>query len=609
MDGLNSSLSTRGMPDRIPQEKMAKGPGGFEDVLKGQQKTNQPTPKETPPSRATESKKEAPEVKEQTNERVEKPKTKKGRSDKEDAMLEFMDSMQNEFGIPPARIVEAMAKLPKDELLQSPEETASQVIDSLDLPPEQSEQAYSKYIGLLGLLAQAPQQQVQTPIQSAVQAANATANSISRERRALLNDSLDRMSQKFFVKDAIVPAKSMTTDELVDRLSFEKGTDLLSKESLQQDAASIPIAESLQAKSDSMNAKLESLPLTPLKSDSTNAKSSLLNTKPEFFPNPILNATTDLSVSAKQLQSAKLGEQSQALPESTQGLMAKLATLGVSAGALNKALEKVPMSPSAGQAKELGSAPSFDLNGLNLSDSAMKAISSGAHRDGFGSGDSSDSESDLGTSQSDLTTQGLGAESLKKGERPQSFKEALAVAAPSPAHKGETNPNVEKLMSQVNMIVRKGGGEATVRMSPEGMGEIQLKIIVKDGKVNVEMAADTKEAKKLLEGSIADLKLGLGQHKLSVESIKVDVGNQTSTDQQNHQQKNPDLSQDQGRNQARQFMQQFRDDNIGRRDPFFETPGAKAYGRTNQGPQPLQPAEEVQSRVARGTGGKMNLVA
>lgn len=47
--------------------------------------------------------------------------------------------MENEFGIPPTRIVEAMAQLPADAQESPPIETAPQVIDKLNLPEEQQD--------------------------------------------------------------------------------------------------------------------------------------------------------------------------------------------------------------------------------------------------------------------------------------------------------------------------------------------------------------------------------------------------------------------------------------------------------------------------------------
>ena len=78
-------------------------------------------------------------------------------SKQQQAMLKFMDSMENEFGIPPTRIVEAMAQLPADAQESPPIETAPQVIDKLNLPEEQQDRALAMYVAMLSQMKAPPQ--------------------------------------------------------------------------------------------------------------------------------------------------------------------------------------------------------------------------------------------------------------------------------------------------------------------------------------------------------------------------------------------------------------------------------------------------------------------
>lgn len=136
--------------------------------------------------------------------------------------------------------------------------------------------------------------------------------------------------------------------------------------------------------------------------------------------------------------------------------------------------------------------------------------------------------------------------------------------------------------------------------------------MVVNGHVNLEMAAQTREAKQLIESSLHDLRSSLSAHQLTVDHIKVDVGNQASTNSNGQQQqKGFEFQQDQGRDQARQMMQQFQQDTAGRRDPFFEMPSIKAYQRRQQ-PAPIPPAgtEQASRRyLGEGRGGRMSIVA
>lgn len=90
--------------------------------------------------------------------------------------------------------------------------------------------------------------------------------------------------------------------------------------------------------------------------------------------------------------------------------------------------------------------------------------------------------------------------------------------------------NIDDIMNQAQYLVKKGGGEVSVKMSPEGMGEVHLKVLLQDGKLNIEMQTQDKHVKKLIEESLSDLKSGLAAHRLSLEHVKVDTVNATNAD-------------------------------------------------------------------------------
>ena len=196
-----------------------------------------------------------------------------------------------------------------------------------------------------------------------------------------------------------------------------------------------------------------------------------------------------------------------------------------------------------------------------------------------------------------------------------SFGEALAASKANTAGASEKQENVQQLMKQAQYIIKKGGGEAKITMNPEGLGEIHMKITVNDGKVNLEMSAQTKEAKKLIEGSLDELKSGLSQHKLSIEHVKVDVSNQTAGDSNSESQKQQqmDMNRDQSKDHARQFWSEFNDNGgFDRRGTFFDNPAIRAYSGTRQ-PDALTPSnaprDEATRALGSGKGRGLNLVA
>ncbi|MEQ1721728.1 MAG: flagellar hook-length control protein FliK [Pseudobdellovibrio sp.] len=111
--------------------------------------------------------------------------------------------------------------------------------------------------------------------------------------------------------------------------------------------------------------------------------------------------------------------------------------------------------------------------------------------------------------------------------------------------------NINDIMSQAQYLVKKGGGEVTVKMSPEGMGEVQLKVMLLDGKLNIEMQTQDKNVKKLIEESLSDLKSGLAAHRLSLEHVKVDTVNATNADNNMQFQSNLNHGGSEGRAQER----------------------------------------------------------
>jgi flagellar hook-length control protein FliK len=133
-------------------------------------------------------------------------------------------------------------------------------------------------------------------------------------------------------------------------------------------------------------------------------------------------------------------------------------------------------------------------------------------------------------------------------------------------------------------MVKDGGGEMKVVLTPEGLGEVAMKVNVKDGKVNVEMITQTDEAKKVLENGFRALSEGLKAHHLNLESIQVNSANSLSTQLEQQYR-------DAQRHQAQQFLEQFHQDNQGWRQSYFDIPGAQTYrsqqNRASVGPQIL----------------------
>jgi hypothetical protein len=113
------------------------------------------------------------------------------------------------------------------------------------------------------------------------------------------------------------------------------------------------------------------------------------------------------------------------------------------------------------------------------------------------------------------------------------------------------------------------------------------------------LSAKTKEAKLALEDSISDLKSKLHDHKYSVESIKVDIGSDIKSelgrqDSRKLQEEFKNMAdfkhQQQQQEQSRQFLQQFHQENLFKRDSAWDVSNPNGYRSQPEQPQPLKPA-------------------
>lgn len=177
------------------------------------------------------------------------------------------------------------------------------------------------------------------------------------------------------------------------------------------------------------------------------------------------------------------------------------------------------------------------------------------------------------------------------------FTEALGGAGATLANKETVS--TEDLIQQARMMIREGGGDVKVIMEPEGLGEVAMKVSVDGDKVSVEMVTESDAAKKMLEKGMGDLKAHLHASNLNLESIKVDTA--SNLGQQLEQQ-----YQDAQRQQAQQFMEQFRQGNQEFKRGFFDLPGAKLYQSQTKAKAP-EVDNSGSSRAKEGR--RLNLVA
>ncbi len=525
-------------------------------------------------------------------------KANSGSTPRENVMLKFMDSMESEFGIPPQKLVEAMTHIPKSDQTSAPEDSASQVIGQLDLPPEQEQRALAMYMGMLAALRQPAEATPKAFVMASAATASAgpTALMAHQERTSKLNNSLDSMNSKFFMKGPKETSEALVKNNDINSMEKnpEKNPETNAfqsdglKGALQPEVDGEKISDFMTQKGEAQNLSLNNPEL--------NSPDGSLKKYGPAIPKFDLQSVDPNSEEAKEL-------------------MKRLAVLGSAATALNQEIKADPKTLQALKAEHSMQA----LNATASSSSAGSALG-GMGADSESGDDGGNLDGDQSSNQQAALHGNHGKNLLHtRGEAAlatTSFGEALAASKANVAGGSEKQESVQQLMKQAQYMIKKGGGEAKITMNPEGLGEIHMKITVNDGKVNLEMSAQTKEAKKLIEGSLDELKSGLSQHKLSIEHVKVDVGNQMAGDSNSEsqkQQRQMDMNRDQSKDQARQFWSQFNDNGgFDRRGTFFDNPAIRAYSGTKQVDAltpSSAPSVEATRAMGSGKGRGLNLVA
>lgn len=204
-------------------------------------------------------------------------------------------------------------------------------------------------------------------------------------------------------------------------------------------------------------------------------------------------------------------------------------------------------------------------------------------------------------------------QALHTGQR--SFQSHLGAAAgagvatkPEAGADAVKDENIREIMNQAKYLVTQGGGEMTVRMTPEGMGEVQLKVALENGKINIEMNSQDKSVKKMIEDSLSDLKSSLASHQMRVEHVK--INNVTAVDTNNQSQFQSDANSSnssfQNRQQQEMNFQNMANSNSGR--------GGHQQGRGSSSYQAVQaptvkPVAKANAYVAANKGSSINMVA
>lgn len=562
-----------------------------------------------------------PESKELQNKEQSKTQTGESRlvkkqATKQERLKKFMDSLESEFQIPPTRIVEAFSQLTPQELSLPADQSIGRVVENLDLDGESMAKVQNLYGDLVKDLESIDASKLDSS-GAAQFGSTAAALGLVQQRfdkmqnqKMALQKSLDQMNQSFWQPQMIPVTASPNPEALSGAVMAARNRGGL--ESYKDLASLSASAES----SDLMG--MDDLGL-------------------ERNPEMIINPRTGEIFNPQQNNANPY--QAQAQGDSSEQSAAALAALGITGLAaetessqamqnMNNSytgMDKTKLMAMNSKSGSMGNQMDI-LSGANPMEYSTAMLNKFSDSSGSSGGGAKDffSHSEKGSQATKTQVNGKKVDgdemkgmlaSLGIGNEIKDNTAPIAAPIKGEIPREVADQNIQSVMKQAQYLVKNGGGEMKVRMTPEGLGEIQLRVELKEGRVQLHMLADNKETKKMLESSVSDLKDSLASQKISLDSVKIDSVVRTNVENQtqgnlNGQNQNQNLHQGQDQRDTRQFWNQFQDQFGGRpnRDAMFETPKPKSYAPKDA--TTLGPAESTTASVrSNGKSKGLNLVA
>lgn len=152
------------------------------------------------------------------------------------------------------------------------------------------------------------------------------------------------------------------------------------------------------------------------------------------------------------------------------------------------------------------------------------SIASGAQAKTDGAAQQAESKSAVTTQNLTNETDKASAVSVQTAKSDQTQAQSSARAANSSRQTFERMV-LDQVVDKARIIVRPNGASSMViKLDPPSLGQIDMRIDVKDGSVRAAIVADSKEVKAAIEGNIENLKNSLNANGLKVDEISVTVG-------------------------------------------------------------------------------------
>jgi hypothetical protein len=196
----------------------------------------------------------------------------------------------------------------------------------------------------------------------------------------------------------------------------------------------------------------------------------------------------------------------------------------------------------------------------------------------------------LGGDELGMAQSGQGSEAasgvMANGSKPF----AAAAATVVTGHVTQGAMTKERLSSEsligistgIRNLTTQGGGEIHLKLHPENLGELHLKVVTDGKQVGLQIQASDDRARKILEESISHLQDSLGSHQMSLKSVEFTVAQAGAAENRDPNSQQHQQQQQQHNGQWNPDQQGFQDLASGGRDPrgqgFASQEGGGRFG-------------------------------
>ncbi len=450
------------------------------------------------------------------------------------AVQKFVREVQNSLDLEANQLEMAFLQVSSLGLQAPPVQQIGELVESLSLESDQAEKAREIF---KDLFEATPGRPLEAYIMPGAGGLGILSMMSQGQKQGQLHQSLEDLNQRFFIEQKMLATKKTVVEESTQvspqpapsRIGFEKILESSQKTSVEPGQWPLgmvsQVGKSLGAQSPQL-LEAEPLEVEPLELEGQEGAS---------------NAQRGLrtSESAHPLQPTPEGQRQPGGLQEAQ-FFKEQPTSSRPSAALEPNLTSMPQTPSSPELSEV----------VKATDSGISEVGAKDFR---------------GESFQPIVSAAPGSSSSNA---------ATSLSAPLPSlvsrvTSAEPEANINEILNQAQFVAKRGGGEVKVILYPEGLGEVNLKVNVKDGQVNVQMLTQSVEAKKLLETQLGDLRTQLVAQKINVDQIKVETADLARDFSQQQEQ--------QQRHTAQHFMEQFRQENQAFRRGFLDMPGIRAY--------------------------------